>query len=1057
MGWRFPLRTVRGRMLLAAICVEAVMLTLMVGNGLRLLNASLTHQAQVYSDQLSPVLHAAMVTPLAQRDYATLQAIVDESLRANVLSYLAVSDSRGAVVAISGLRAGASLPEPDQNFSLTAKDGQSRYDVRSSITIGSQTLGHLQFGLDLGGIVAARNSQLTQGVAIAIGGIMLSAAVLAAIGIWLTRHLSRLTKLSKEVAQGNYAPGLAPEGDDDIGRLGTAFNAMSRAVGEHVAELTVAIQKRRAVEDELRHSEARFRDLAGSASDWFWESDADYRLTFASPRIAEVLGVKPSSIVGMTWFEFGLDDFPEIAERHRLDIASRESFRDLVFTVGPPDGKDFRTIRISGIPSFGEDGRFEGYRGVGVNISREAEAERMARRARQQLVDAIESLADAIAVFDEDDRLVICNTAYAQMGRLEPAFLARPGITFEEILREAHRQNAFVITGMDFDTWLADRVARHRAADGRDFIVQASGGRWFRNREYPTHEGGVVAARVDITRLKQHEEALEKLRRRYELILSSAGDGIVGLDPHCGVVFANRMAATLLGINAERLVGVDLGEWVLDEGGRAPLTAACQRGISAQGRWLRFRHGDSGVLPIDYFIAPIIEDEAVGGAVLVFRDATLPLQYEEAVSNQHRELERQVAERTTELRASQEMLKRITDNLVEGVIVVDEAGDLAFANPSAARILEVADGVAAIEGCPIDTLLRLRTAASDVLFRSSPWSKAMAEGNIIEDDDGVFVLPSGRTVPVAYACAGLPGNGDSGRALISFRDIGALKRAQHEAMQSARLVSVGQLAAGIAHEINTPVQYIGDNLRYIDRGVDTLLRVANAGRRLAEEAAEAPILGDSIRRFELAVTTAKLPRLTEELPMAIHESLDGVTQIARIVLSMKEFSHPGTSDKVATDMNRAIENTLTVTRNVWKHVATVERRFDPELPPVPCHAGEINQVILNLVVNAAQAIESSGKPLPGTITISTRCDGDWVEIEVGDSGTGIPDAIRERIFDPFFTTKEVGKGTGQGLAICRDVVVTKHGGTLEIGGAKGEGAVFTVRLPIDGGDTKDEI
>ena len=188
----------------------------------------------------------------------------------------------------------------------------------------------------------------------------------------------------------------------------------------------------------------------------------------------------------------------------------------------------------------------------------------------------------------------------------------------------------------------------------------------------------------------------------------------------------------------------------------------------------------------------------------------------------------------------------------------------------------------------------------------------------------------------------------------------------------------------------------------------------------------------------------------EELPKAVGESLDGVTQIARIVSSMKEFSHPGSSGKTATDINRAIENTLTVSRNVWKHVASVERSFDPGLPPVPCHAGEMNQVLLNLVVNAAQAIESSGKPLPGVITIVTRADGDQVEITVRDSGGGVPKGIRERIFDPFFTTKAVGKGTGQGLAICRDVVVTKHGGSIDVGGDDGSGAIFTLRLPLDG-------
>jgi signal transduction histidine kinase len=269
-------------------------------------------------------------------------------------------------------------------------------------------------------------------------------------------------------------------------------------------------------------------------------------------------------------------------------------------------------------------------------------------------------------------------------------------------------------------------------------------------------------------------------------------------------------------------------------------------------------------------------------------------------------------------------------------------------------------------------------------------------------------------------------------------------------MQSARLSSIGQLAAGIAHEINTPIQYIGDNLRYLDGAMTKLGGVIEAGRALAAQAAALPDLAEAAARFDETATRSKVGRLLTEIPDAVAESLDGIAQIARIVLSMKEFSHPGATAKTATDINRSLESTLTVCRNNWKHAAEIERDFDPDLPPVICHAGELNQVFLNLILNAAQAIESSGKPLPGRIAISTRRVGEGVEIRFADSGTGIPPEIRDRLFDPFFTTKPVGKGTGQGLAICRDVVTVKHGGTIEAGGDVGVGAVFTIRLPIEG-------
>ena len=173
--------------------------------------------------------------------------------------------------------------------------------------------------------------------------------------------------------------------------------------------------------------------------------------------------------------------------------------------------------------------------------------------------------------------------------------------------------------------------------------------------------------------------------------------------------------------------------------------------------------------------------------------------------------------------------------------------------------------------------------------------------------------------------------------------------------------------------------------------------------------------------------------------------------MTKIVQAMKEFSHPGTEEKVETDLNRAIDTTITVARNEWKYVAEMLTDFDPALPPVPCLPGDFNQVILNLIVNASHAIAAvvgEGSQGKGTITVSTRHEGDWVEIRVRDTGTGIPEAIRSKIFDPFFTTKEVGKGTGQGLAIAHSVIVDKFGGTLTYETTVGKGTTFIIRLPL---------
>jgi signal transduction histidine kinase len=202
-----------------------------------------------------------------------------------------------------------------------------------------------------------------------------------------------------------------------------------------------------------------------------------------------------------------------------------------------------------------------------------------------------------------------------------------------------------------------------------------------------------------------------------------------------------------------------------------------------------------------------------------------------------------------------------------------------------------------------------------------------------------------------------------------------------------------------------------------------------------------------------ALEEADLDYLSLEVPKAIEQSLDGISRVTEIVRAMKEFSHPGGEDKVATDINRAIQSTITVARNEWKYVSEVVTDFDPQLPTVICFPGEFNQVILNLITNAAHAILDKLGPSPdekGRIIISTRRDGDWVEIRVSDTGSGIPENIQERVFDPFFTTKETGIGTGQGLAIAHAVIVDKHGGSIDFETEPGEGTTFVIRLPIGG-------
>jgi PAS domain S-box-containing protein len=274
---------------------------------------------------------------------------------------------------------------------------------------------------------------------------------------------------------------------------------------------------------------------------------------------------------------------------------------------------------------------------------------------------------------------------------------------------------------------------------------------------------------------------------------------------------------------------------------------------------------------------------------------------------------------------------------------------------------------------------------------------------------------------------------------------------EHELVQAQKLESIGHLAAGIAHEINTPTQFVGDNVRFLSDSFSDIGRLIEQYQRLLAAAKTGTCPQDLIETCEAANAGADLEYLLAEIPKAISQSAEGIVRVATIVRAMKEFAHPGNTEKAAVNLNKAIESTVTVARNEWKYIADLHTNLDPSLPPVPCLVGEFNQVVLNMIVNATHAIADAVKGTggKGTITIGTSHVGDFVEVRIADTGMGIPESIRHKIFDPFFTTKEVGKGTGQGLAIARSVVVDKHGGTIAVDSAVGKGTTFLIRLPLN--------
>jgi len=410
------------------------------------------------------------------------------------------------------------------------------------------------------------------------------------------------------------------------------------------------------------------------------------------------------------------------------------------------------------------------------------------------------------------------------------------------------------------------------------------------------------------------------------------------------------------------------------------------------------------------------------------------------------------------MRRSERLFKATTDNAMDFICLLDSASRMVYHNPALKRFLGRTDawdtGQKMVEFVHEEDrgafLQSLKVGAKAGLTQVFEYRIPDAHGHWTELEGQVSAVED-------------PG-GASDAVLLISRDISLRKQMERDREKSEiqirhsqKLQAIGQLAAGIAHEINTPIQYIGDNTTFLGDAFKQSTTLVRTLQGLLERIQEQTGGGSPPAQQALeAVAEADLDYLEEEIPRAIQQTLEGVARVSKIVSAMKDFSHPGGETASLIDLKRTIESTITVSRGEWKTLANLETDFAPGLPPVPCYPGEISQVILNLVINAAHAIESrremEGSSEPGLIRIGTRLASGEVELWISDDGIGIPEPIRNRIFDPFFTTKSVGKGSGQGLSIVHAVITEKHKGRIVLESVPMEGTTFRIFLPLNPGN-----
>ncbi len=394
---------------------------------------------------------------------------------------------------------------------------------------------------------------------------------------------------------------------------------------------------------------------------------------------------------------------------------------------------------------------------------------------------------------------------------------------------------------------------------------------------------------------------------------------------------------------------------------------------------------------------------------------------------------------TKTLKKREVYLRTLLDSIVAGVVLIDaKTRKIVDVNPLAGEMIGASKEQIIGEPCAL------------LCPKDESDCPVLDEGYSVDRREGALRQFNGGTKPVLKTVKPVTLDGNV-HLIESFIDLSEIKTLESKLLQAQKLESVGQLASGIAHELNTPIQYISDNLGFLKDAYLSGVEILSAYRELMANCELAESHPEEVAKMKALLKAKDINFLQQEAPEAMAQAVEGVKRVSEIVHAMKDFSHPGTKEMTAININAALRNTMIIARNEWKYTADVKLELDESLPKVVCLPGEINQTLLNIIVNAAQAIaETSSDEAAGNgeIRIATRRVEDQAEIRISDTGPGIPEEIRPRIFDPFFTTKEVGEGSGQGLSIAHSVIVQKHGGSLDFETAAGVGTTFVIRLPL---------
>jgi PAS domain S-box-containing protein len=813
----------------------------------------------------------------------------------------------------------------------------------------------------------------------------------------------------------------------------------NRALGAYEQEGAVRadgviadITQRKNAEIELREKTAFLEAQINSSIDGILVVDANVRRILHNKRVVELFDIP---------VELMADPDQVPAREHMIKkFKHPEQKRELVRRLylhpeetsrGEFELTDGRIVDLYSSPVKGPGGEYYGriwtYRDITALKKNEAEL-----KAKTAFLEAqVNASIDGILVVDGNGRRTLMNQRLIDFFAISPEILSDPSDApmLGHVLTLVKEPASFLMK--------IRYLNEHPSETSRDEI-EFNDGRVFDRYSAPVVDKdsncfGRVWNFRDVTARRRNELELKSKTALLEALVNSSIDGIMVMDENGGTVVINQCMIDFFSVPSE---------FLNDTASRRGLEHVLQQVKDPESFLAKFKYlsehttetsrdevelKDNRVF--DRYSAPVVDKDCnYFGRVWNLRD----------ISNRKR---------------NENALRQLSAAVEQSpviVVIADLSGNITYVNP---KFTEVT-------GYRLEEVLgknpRILNSGHSPegmfkeLWRNIRNGRAWRGEFRNKKKNGELYWESATITPIF----------DASGAITSFlavkEDITERRALESELRQAQKLEGIGQLAAGIAHEINTPTQFVTDNLTFLHESWESAKPVLDQYRKTMNDVL-AKLAPEAMESLAKAEQGCDLEFIAEEVPRAIEQSIDGARRVAKIVRAMKEFSHPDSAEKSETDLNQGIRSTITVARNEWKYVAEMETNLDESLPPVFCYPGEVNQVILNLVVNAAHSIKDKMKDGEmGKIKVSTRNRGASVEIAIADSGMGIPESIQHRIYEPFFTTKDVGKGTGQGLSFAHSVVVKKHQGKIWFETEAGRGTTFFIELPIREPDAAKE-